>query len=72
MSNVLLNSLYKYYDDKNVKILLEVLEEDTNVSLRIIDWFVTNYSKKNMYNKCHEKIQYYEKSGSFQRSNIQD
>ena len=47
MSNVLLNSLYKYYDEKNVKKLLEVLEEDTKVSLRIIDWFVTNYSKKN-------------------------
>ena len=47
MSNVLLNTLYKYYDEKNVKKLLEVLEEDTKVSLRIIDWFVTNYSKKN-------------------------
>ena len=46
MSNVLLNSLYKYYDEKNIKKLLEVLEEDTKVSLRIIDWFVTNYSKK--------------------------
>lgn len=46
MSNVLLTSLYKYYDEKNVKKLLEVLEEDTKVSLRIIDWFVTNYSKK--------------------------
>ena len=49
MSNVLLNSLYKYYDEKNVKKLLEVLEEDTKVSLRIIDWFVTNYSKKEQY-----------------------
>ena len=47
MSNVLLNSLYKYYDERNIKKLLEVLEEDTKVSLRIIDWFVTNYSKKN-------------------------
>ena len=46
MSNILLNSLYKYYDEKNIKKLLEVLEEDTKVSLRIIDWFVTNYSKK--------------------------
>ena len=55
MSNVLLNSLYKYYDEKNVKKLLEVLEEDTKVSLRIIDWFVTNYSKKyNVFYTIHK------------------
>tara|TARA_Y100000817_G_scaffold175912_1_gene137366 strand:- start:226 stop:786 length:561 start_codon:yes stop_codon:yes gene_type:complete len=47
MANILLNSLYKYYNERNIKKLLEVLEEDTKVSLRIIDWFVTNYSKKN-------------------------
>ena len=55
MSNVLLNSLYKYYDEKNIKKLLEVLEEDTKVSLRIIDWFVTNYSKKyNVFYTIHK------------------
>ena len=55
MSNILLNSLYKYYDEKNIKKLLEVLEEDTKVSLRIIDWFVTNYSKKyNVFYTIHK------------------
>ena len=27
--------------------LLEILKEENKISLRIIDWFVTNYSKKN-------------------------
>lgn len=49
MSNsVLLESLYNYYENKNnMNKLIEVLEEDNKISLRIIDWFVTNYSKKN-------------------------
>ena len=46
--NVLLNSLQKYYmENKNAAKLLEILKEDNKISLRIIDWFVTNYSKKN-------------------------
>ena len=47
MVDVLLNSLYQYYkDEKNLKSLLDVIETNSKVSLRIIDWFVTNYSKK--------------------------
>ena len=46
--NVLLNSLQKYYmENRNSSKLLEILKEDNKISLRIIDWFVTNYSKKN-------------------------
>ncbi len=48
MSNILLESLHKYYNNKsNINKLLEVLDDHNKVSLRIIDWFVTNYSKKN-------------------------
>ena len=36
-----------YTDNKNSLKLLEILKEDHKISLRIIDWFVTNYSKKN-------------------------
>jgi len=44
----LLTSLQKYYtDNKNASKLLEILKEENKISLRIIDWFVTNYSKKN-------------------------
>ena len=46
--DVLLESLYKYYGIKeNIEKLLEVVEVNNKISLRIIDWFVTNYSKKN-------------------------
>ena len=46
--DVLFESLQKYY--KNTEImdkLLSILTGKEKISLRIIDWFVTNYSKKN-------------------------
>ena len=50
-NSILLKSLQEYYNDnKNSSKLLEVLKEENKISLRIIDWFVTNYSKKkNVY-----------------------
>jgi len=46
--DILLESLYKYYkEEENITKLLEVIEVNNKISLRIIDWFVTNYSKKN-------------------------
>ena len=45
--DVLFESLKKYY--KNTEImdkLLSILSGKDKISLRIIDWFVTNYSKK--------------------------
>lgn len=45
---LLLVSLGKFYQDgKNKKNLVNILEGKDKISLRIIDWFVTNYSKKN-------------------------
>ena len=48
MNNVLYDSLHRYYDKKNNmdKFYSNILG-DNKISLRIIDWFVTNYSKKN-------------------------
>ena len=48
-NNILLNSLKDYYKNvKNMKKLLDIIHPTNNkISLRIIDWFVTNYSKKN-------------------------
>ena len=48
-TNILLDSLKEYYkNEKNMSRLLEVILQTNNkISLRIIDWFVTNYSKKN-------------------------
>ena len=45
---LLLVSLGKFYEDgKNKRNLVNILEGKDKISLRIIDWFVTNYSKKN-------------------------
>jgi hypothetical protein len=51
-NSILLDSLKQYYNnEKNMNKLLEViLQTNSKISLRIIDWFVTNYSKKkNIY-----------------------
>ena len=46
--NILMASLNKYYDNKeHLDALLEIINSTSKISLRIIDWFVTNYSKKN-------------------------
>ena len=52
MSNILLDSLKLFYEmPENKGKLLDILNNSINISLRIIDWFVTNYSKKN--NTCY-------------------
>ena len=45
---LVLYRLQKFYAvDDRLTTLKEVLEGKTNISLRILDWFVTNYSKMN-------------------------
>ena len=45
--DLLMKSLQLFYrQPDNIKTILEILDGDSNISLRIIDWFVTNYSKK--------------------------
>jgi len=51
--DLLMTKLSDFYaDDNNINILLPIVMGDSNISLRVIDWFVTNYSKKNniLYN----------------------
>ena len=44
---LLLNSLEKFYDNPiNGNNLLSILNNEKNISLRSVDWFITNYSKK--------------------------
>ena len=45
--NLLMTTLYKFYDNDNINKILPIIKGENNLSLRIIDWFVTNYSKKN-------------------------
>jgi hypothetical protein len=45
---LLMNKLTDFYNDSDiVEELLPIINGTTKLSLRIIDWFVTNYSKKN-------------------------
>ena len=55
-NNILLNQLKNFYQiDKNIKTLFKILNhnnihknnKENKISLRLIDWFVTNYCKKN-------------------------
>ena len=47
-NNLLMNKINIYFDNENNKnILIRILNNEFNISLRVIDWFVTNYCKKN-------------------------
>ena len=45
---LLMRSLTKFFTkDNNIDYLLPIVGGSSKISLRIIDWFVTNYAKKN-------------------------
>ena len=49
-NDLILNRLAEFYNKdnfKNLKHILPIINGESLISLRIIDWFVTNYSKKN-------------------------
>lgn len=48
-NDLLLHKVLRFYnenDGKHMETMLSVINGGTNISLRIMDWFVTNYSKK--------------------------
>ena len=47
-NDVLLNKLLEYYklNDKNMDKMLSIINGESRISLRIVDWFATNYAKK--------------------------
>lgn len=53
--DLLMLSLSKFYTKTIVAKILPIIEGESNISLRLIDWFVTNYSKK--YNTVITKQQ---------------
>jgi hypothetical protein len=46
-NQLLLNNLMKFYNnDDNLKKILPIINGESELSIRVVDWFVTNYSKK--------------------------
>ena len=48
-NDLLLHKVLRFYNENsgdNMEKMLSVINGTTNISLRIMDWFVTNYSKK--------------------------
>ena len=72
-NELLLTNLLTFYGkDDNMDRLVNVINGQSNISLRIIDWFVTNYAKKNFTvysipakNKCSTVINGEENSERF-------
>lgn len=47
-ADLLLATLEKFYNDpKHGQTLIDILNRKNKISLRSLEWFVTNYSKKN-------------------------
>ena len=46
-NDLLLNSLVEFYkDEQHVETIMKIINGESRISLRIVDWFVTNYAKK--------------------------
>jgi hypothetical protein len=46
-NQLLLNSLMDFYSNKeNIHKMINIINGESKISLRIVDWFVTNYAKK--------------------------
>ena len=47
-NNLLLNKLLEFYKNTdNSKTMVNIISGESNISLRLVDWFVTNYAKEN-------------------------
>ena len=63
-NELLLNNLLEFYkEEDNLTRMLKIITGEDNISLRIVDWFVTNYAKKNytlyqMTNQNGENIRF--------------
>ena len=46
-NEVLLQNLKNFYENKEyLKKMISIINGESKISLRIVDWFVTNYAKK--------------------------
>lgn len=71
---LLLIPLSKFYSENgNITKLKDILDGKSKLSLRLVDWFVTNYSKKNLtyYNLEEYKLKY-NQTKKTKKKNIKD
>ena len=53
LQDITLRNLYEYYlTDNLIHRIIPIITSNSNISIRVLDWFVTNYSKK--YNIMYE------------------
>ena len=63
-NELLLNNLLEFYNQNdNLTKMLKIITGESKISLRIVDWFATNYAKKNytlydMVNPFGENIRF--------------
>ena len=67
-NELLLNNLILYYSDHDYQQLdkiLPILNGNSSISLRIIDWFVTNYAKQHyvVYTLSNTRFKVYHTEG---------
>lgn len=61
-NSLLLNNLLEYYKkNNNLDRMLSIINGETKISLRIVDWFTTNYAKKyyTIYNTNNKRFKVY-------------
>lgn len=47
-NDLLMKNLMNFYEtNNNLEKMLKIINGESNISLRIVDWFATNYAKKN-------------------------
>lgn len=68
-NDLLLNNLMEFYkNEENLDRMLKIITGESRISLRIVDWFSTNYAKKNytLYvieeneNNCERRFKVYQ------------
>lgn len=45
-NSLLLGNLLEFYELDKLEIMLNIINGESNISLRIVDWFTTNYAKQ--------------------------
>ena len=49
-NDLLLSNLMVFYNNKeHLQRIMGIINGESKISLRIVDWFVTNYAKKKLY-----------------------